>query len=251
MSESLVETPSHLVINPAVASNIYKNPTRDYKIDVVTDAILAEVVQLLPCELDEYWYSPQHARSTVGVTGLGEIHVALRNARGVFQSISEVCIGDFRIWNCRQTGFRYNDTCVDHSSPGTIALGDAEHTQIELFDGTASETVYVQKSGKRFTNHHPKTQSSRHGGYNQTVLGCTNPDQLHRTFNGLWPNGPVRAGEAPNEGWQGDPTIFSWQSVQDKAIGWMADNILLPLVQVTGSQLPSQTPLELVPQYQN
>jgi len=251
MSESLVETPNHLFINPIVVGNIYKKPTRNYKIDIVANAILAKVIQLLPRELDEYWYSPQQARSTIEVAGLGEMYVGLHNAHSVFQSISEVRIGDFRIWNCRQTGFRYNDTCIDHSSPGVIMLGDAEHTQIELYNDRADETVCVQKDGKRFTNSHPKTQSSRYGGYNRTIVGCTNPDQLHRTFNGLWPNGPVRAGEAPNEGWQEDPTIFSWQSVQDKAITWMADNILSPLVHVAGSQLPGQTLLELAPQHEN
>jgi hypothetical protein len=233
------KTPRHVVVNAEALGGIQLRPTRHYKIDMVTDDIMAEVADLLPRKIDAYHYKQGYAHDVVEVPGLGEVEVKLHDSNDIFKSISEVRIGDFRIRNCRDTGLWYNGNLIDISHPSDIELADAERTEIQLYSDESG--IFVRKDGKRFTN---ERVSSRHGrGYRSD----SERDELLRTYNGCNDMAPVREGEAPNEGWRDDTTEYSWKQIQDEAIVWMANNVLFPLrradrPQEQATELPEDEP---------
>lgn len=215
------KTPQHVAVNPEALGGIQLRPARHYKIDIVTDDIMAEVAALLPRRIDAYYYKQGYAYDVVEVPGLGEIQVRLHDSNGIFKAISEVRIGNFRIWNCRDTGLWYNGKLIDVSHPSNIELGDKERTQIELYSDESG--VFIRKDGKRFTNERWKTRFG--SGYRSD----NERDELYRTYNGPNPMATVGEDEAPNDGWKEDMTELSWRQIQDEAIVWMANNILFPL----------------------
>lgn len=226
------KTPAHVSINPEALGAIEVRRTRDYKIDRVSDDIMAEVTALLPRKLDAYHYKQGYATDTIAVDGLGEVEVRMSNSQNVFHSISEIKVGNFRIWNCRQTGLWYNGNWIDNSHPSDIEIGD-EKLEINLYDDESG--IFVKKDGKSYTNERVRARFG--SGYRTDA----DRDELYRTYNGGNEMATVRDGEAPNDDWRDDETEYSWAQIQDAAIVWMAENVLFPL---RGAEKPAEQATE-------
>lgn len=233
------KTPKHLVINPEAFGGIQIRPAPHYKIDIVSDDIMAQIAALLPRKIDAYHYKQGYAEETIEVPGLGEVQVKMHDSSGIFKSINQVRVGNFCIWNCRQTGLWYNGNLIDNSRPTSIELDDSEKTHIQLYDDESG--IFIQRNGKMFTNARWKTRAG--SGYGSDYLR----DELYRTYNGGNEMSSIREGQAPNKGWRDDTTEYSWKQVQDQAIVWMAENILFPLKQALkpegqATELPEDEP---------
>lgn len=140
------KTPPHLVINPEALGGIHVQPAERYKLDIVSEDIMAEAASLLPRSIDAYPYQQGYANDQVEVDGLGTVEVRMSDSEGIFKAISEVRIGDFRIWNGRQTGLEYNNELLDFSNPSEIDIGSAG---VKIRLGGDGSDIQVEKDGHK------------------------------------------------------------------------------------------------------
>lgn len=220
--------PSYTVAGPEAIGAMSVEQVKKFRIDIVTEDIIAEIAQRLPRSVDAYRYHQDYAHDTLDIPGLGEVKVTMhQSGDGVFSTIGTVEGETFKIWNCRASGVRYMDRLIDISRPTTVTIKDpqeslpdkAKTTKIDLYQDDSG--TFVELDGRRFTNTRWQTAEGR--GYSSDWQR----DDLHRTYSGGNDMDPRY--QEVNSGWRNDKTILSWKEVEEDAIVWLAENVLNPL----------------------
>lgn len=229
--------PAFVIVNPEAIGAMKVEPVRRYRIDIVVEDILNEIVEQLPRKIEAYRYHQGYAEDTIEVPGLGEVKVKMHETGdGIFQSISTVESDKFRIWNCRRSGVTYLDRLSDTSRPTDIAIKPL-NLEIDLYADESG--IFVGRNGKRYTNARWKTHFGR--GYRSDA----NRDELYRTWSGPNPNVPSEG--YTNKGWKEDKTQLSWKEIEGESIIWLVDNVLNPLRQAPRPEHQATTFLEEEP----
>jgi hypothetical protein len=212
--------PRFVAVNPEAGGGLSVERARRFKIDRVTEDIINEAVIRLPRRMDAYHYRQGEAADTVEIPGVGPVTVTMRETGGVFTYVTSIDGPNWRVWNCRPSGVQYLNRYNDISLPSEVSIDDGK-TKLNLYD---EDGIYIHQDGKRYTNVRWKTRFGR--GYDSDAQR----DDLHRTYNGGSPGSEhLSPGEAPNKDWDKDKKTYSWETVQDEAIVWLAQNVLFPL----------------------
>lgn len=230
--------PAYTLANPEAMGAMRVEHARELRIDIVVEDILSEIASRLPRRIDAYRYYQDYAHETLDIPGLGEVKVTMRETGdGIFRTIGTVEGGQFRIWNCRDSGVRYMDRYNDISRPQEIKIKPAG-IDMDLYD---DGSIFVGYKGERFTNVRWRTAVGRR--YDSDEYR----DDLHRTYSGLNDMATPDEGYVSNKGWEDDKTVHSWRKIEEEAIAWLAENVLNPLreapkPEVQATKLPEEEP---------
>jgi hypothetical protein len=191
-----------------------------FRIDAIVEDIMGETAERLPRTIDTYEFSQREEHEeTLAISGLGGMRVRLRSDEpGVFKTIHTLNTDRFSILNARHSGVTYLDQYDETSRPHEIQL-KTDDTEIILF---SQGPVRVTMQGKSYSNE-----------------GSPDSDILRRVegYDALDPRGAD---------WRTDNSELNWKEVENNAILWLYDNVLVPIRKAPKPEQQTKPP-EAVP----